>query len=79
MKLVKLISWTLVLFMIMQASIAQSKTGLVISTWVLLGPEGTATARAVTTNSKCPSILFYLLIPMGILVKRLWKISKVKN
>jgi hypothetical protein len=57
MKTMKIIYWTLSLFMIMQASMAQSETGLVISTWVLLGTEGEVIARAVTAGSKCPSIV----------------------
>jgi hypothetical protein len=42
-------------------------------------PKGAGEGCSVVKSNSPTSLLLYLLIPLGILVKRLWKISKVKN
>jgi hypothetical protein len=42
-------------------------------------PEGAGEGCSVVESNSPTSILLYLLIPPGILVRRLWKIGKVKS
>ena len=57
MNIIRLISWVLGLAVIPSAYIALAQSSSVLTSWIQLGPGGSVSARAVTMDTNCPSIL----------------------
>ncbi len=57
MNIIKLNAWLLSLIVLGSACTALAQSSSVLTSWVQLGPEDSVFARAVTTDTSCPSIM----------------------